>query len=119
MTAQDYIIIGNAFRLANMTPGWEAAIGREMATAVGRERKRPGTPQNGWIPSAFTGGAYDVARTTVLRLLADGPMYSADMREGVPLNRAQFMGLLGAMRLDGLIVSHRPAGSTAALWGLA
>ena len=36
MTAQDYIIIGNAFRLANMTPGWEAAIGRKMATAVGR-----------------------------------------------------------------------------------
>ena len=46
-------------------------------------------------------------------------MYSADMREGVPLNRAQFKGLLGAMRLDGLIVSHRPSGSTAALWGLA
>ena len=119
MTAQDYIIIGNAFRLANMTPGWEAAIGRKMLAVVGRERKRPETPRKGYVRPVFAGGVYDAARETILGLLAAGPMYSRDIRPHLTLNRPQMMGLLGAMREDGLIVSHRQDGSTAALWGLA
>ena len=118
MTAQDYIIIGNAFRLANMTPGWEAAIGRKMLASVMGERKRV-PPVRVYIRPVFAGGVYDAARETILGLLAAGPMYSRDIRPHLTLNRPQMMGLLGAMREDGLIVSHRQDGSTAALWGLA
>ena len=117
MTAQAQII-GNAFRLTDMTPGWEAAIGRAMLAAVRRERKRPETPRNGYRPPLFADGAYDVARATVLRLLADGPMYSSDMIESVPLARQQFMGLLGAMRLEAVITCVRPDNNKAALWSL-
>ena len=117
MTAQERII-SNAFRLADMTPGLESVIGREMLAAVGRERKRPDTPQNGYRPSPFAGGAYDAARATVLRLLADGPMYSSDMIGSVPLARQQFMGLLGAMRLEGAITCERPDKRRPSIWSL-
>lgn len=117
MTAQARLI-GNAFRLGDMTPGLESVIGREMLAAVGRERKRPDTPQNGYRPSPFAGGAYDAARATVLRLLADGPMYSSDMIGSVPLARQQFMGLLGAMRLEGAIIGDRPDHGKPAIWRL-
>ncbi len=117
MTAQAQII-GNAFRLGDMTPGWEAAIGRAMLAAVRRERKRPETPRNGYRPPAFACTDSAVARATVLRLLAEGPMYSLDMLGSVPMARQQFMGLLGAMRREGAIIGDRPDHGKPAIWRL-
>ena len=110
-------IIGNAFRLAGMTPGLEAVIGREMLAVVGRERKRPETPANGYRQQDYTDG-YDVARDTVLRLLEDGPVYSADMIPHVSLTRGQLYRLLSAMHRDWLITCERPDNGKAALWRL-
>lgn len=110
-------MIGNAFRLGDMTPGLEAAIGREMLAAQRRERKRPETPQNGYHKQDYTAG-YDVARDTVLRLLEDGPVYSADMMAHVSLTRGQLYRLLSAMSRDWLITCERPDNGKAALWRL-
>ena len=111
-------LIRGAFRLGAMTPGLEAMIGTVMEAAVRGERKRV-PPVRVYLRPVFAGGVYDAARETILGLLAAGPMYSRDIRPHLTLNRPQTMGLLGAMREDGLIVSHRPDGGTAALWGLA
>jgi hypothetical protein len=111
-------IIGNAFRLADMTPGIEAAIGREMLAAVGRERKRPETPQSGYRQPKFDCADSVAARATVLRLLAEGPMYSLDMLGSVAMARQQFMGLLGAMRREGAIIGDRPDHGKPAIWRL-
>lgn len=111
-------IIGNAFRLGDMTPGWEAAIGRAMLAAVRRERKRQIGLSSGYSPGKFTGGAYDDARAAVLRMLADGPCVSADMREHVAIGKTAFNCLLGAMRSEGLIDADRLDRSAAYVWRL-
>lgn len=118
MTAQDYIIIGNAFRLANMTPGWEAAIGRKMLAVVGRERKRPETPRKGYVVPRITGAAREMVRAHILKALASGPMFAADMRcDGV--SQAALGQTLGMMRKAGEIVGEYPCGYNApALWRL-
>lgn len=110
-------IIGNAFRLGDMTPGLEAAIGREMLAAVGRERKRPGTPRNGYVNAPYTGGVYDVARAAILRLLAEGPMYFGDMAGHVRLPGPALGKLLGIMRTEGAIVGDGVIARTT-LWRL-
>ena len=110
-------IIGNAFRLAGMTPGLEAAIGREMLAVVGRERKRVDMTQAVYAKPVFEGEVYDAARATVLRLLAEGPMYARDMLGSVRLAESTFSRLLGAMRMEGAITGE-PKPGRAALWSL-
>lgn len=116
MTAHDYIIIGNAFRLANMTPGWEAAIGREMLAVVRRERKRD--PHQGYVVPRITGAAREMVRAHILTALASGPMFAADMRcDGV--SQAALGQTLGMMRKAGDICADYPGGYNGpALWRL-
>lgn len=115
MTAQAQII-GNAFRLGDMTPGWESAIGRAMLAAVRRERKRD--PHQGYVVPRITGAAREMVRAHILTALASGPLFAADMRcDGV--SQAALGQTLGMMRKAGEIVGEYPCGyNAAALWRL-
>lgn len=109
-------IIGNAFRLAGMTPSLEAVIGREMLAVVRRERKRD--PRHGYVVPRITDAAREMVRAHILTALASGPMFAADMRcDGV--SQAALGQALGMMRKAGEIVGEYPCGyNAAALWRL-
>lgn len=111
-------MISNAFACRNVGPAGEARVAALMADVVGRERKRQIGLSSGYSPWKFTGGAYDDARAAVLRMLADGPCVSADMREHVAIGKTAFNCLLGAMRSEGLIDADRLDRSAAYVWRL-
>lgn len=111
-------MISNAFACRNVGPAGEERVAALMADAVGKERKIRFGVTSGYAPGAFTGGAYDDARAAVLRMLADGPCVSADMREHVAIGKTAFNCLLGAMRSEGLIDADRRPRGTAYVWRL-